>query len=167
MAGRKRGTWKYLWNEIYDRLCVSASQPSIVLYFILVVLIGGVGGWINTLKYLIPESVKFSVVVNSFSTFIIAIAASAATDISLDTSSSRSLQIASYSILAAITFSVIYIFSYDYFNISITVLIFFFTAITWMIANSTNANLKDPPPDTTTGGDTTKDLSGDLSDFKT
>lgn len=168
MTEYERVTWYSLWAEIRRRISRSLKQPSIILYFLIIVLgAGGFGAWIQLVEYVFSDSMSFDIVTKSISTFIIAITASSTTDISLDTSSSRSLKIVSRGALLVVISISLYIFEYNSQSIVLVLGITLLTSMTWVVANSTNANLKDPPPDSTTGGDPRGDLSGDLSDINT
>ena len=170
MSHKQKGTWRHLRHTIKSRFANSFDQPAVILYLVVVVIgFGGLGAWLVLGSYVLAAGVStWKAVVESFATYTMATLAGASTDLTLEEDNTRALLLTAFlALLVGIALTLISFATDNAVVATITSAIVFFIAVgTWLVANSSNSNLLDTPPDATTGGDPTSNLPGDLSGIK-
>lgn len=172
---RQGGSWGELWRELKKRTTEPFSHASFVIYFfVAVIVIGGIGFWIELYNYLIlatPNSGQESSVSalrTSVITFFPALAGSACLQLVWAESHQKSLRAFGILFLCLTTVIALAISPAAIVNSSALLFGFFSSIVAlwiWWIANAKQKDLLDIDPDAPLGGNKDAVLSGDLNGF--
>ncbi len=172
---RQGGSWVELWRELKKRSVEPFSHASFVIYFVVaVIVIGGIGFWIELYSYLIfasPSTAQegsVSALRTSVITFFPALAGSACLQLVWAESHQKSLRAFGILFLCLTTVIALAISPAAVGNSSALLLGFLSSIVAlwiWWIANAKQKDFLDIDPDAPLGGNKDADLSGDLDGF--
>lgn len=172
---RQENSWIGLGRELKKRTFEPFSHASFVIYFVVaVILIGGVGFWIELYAYLlharppIEQADPLSALRTTVITFFPALAGSACLQLVWAENHQKSLRAFGVLFLCVMTVMALAISPNAVGNRSALILGFISSVAalwTWWIANAKQEDLLDIDPDAPLGGDEDATLSGDLGGF--
>jgi hypothetical protein len=163
--------WADLYRELKERITEPLRHPSFVFYFVAVILVvGGLGVSLSMIKIIGPDPSFMDLVAlpRALSSYLLAILASAVTDLILGESSKRSLQMfALFLLVIGVILGLIGLTSFALrwaYGCSLVGVLLAWCL--WFVANADNAKLKErePPPNVATGGDPGAPLPGSLEE---
>ena len=174
MKGEEAGDWVYLRRELKRRTFQPCRHAPFVIYVIVsIVILGGLGIWVEVLKFISArQSVSFDGLLTAMATFSPALVGSASIQLALVATGSSDRILTSFATLVLVSSfaSVILIwFSYSFYPmvaLACAIILVIFSVWLWWITNGDDPTYKKVSIDTASGGDTSRELSGDTSGFK-
>lgn len=157
--------WKGLGDDLKMRIVGPTSQPTFIMYFLVVMLaVGGIGCWLTMFSKGFGTE-AFS----SLSTYSIAVLAAAMADVLLSQDVRQSFRMFSMGVLAlGVVLAVLGLTTpSNYWTYASSMIAALLSWFLWYVANADNEKLKEPPasPTVTTGGDPAGTLTGTLRDL--
>jgi len=163
--------WKALWGRIRSMTIDPIEHPPFVFNAILAMSFAGLGIWTEIIRLILKgESIDLSGLLTAVLTFFPALAGSASIQLVVAATGKKDKSITALGILLMTASSmlavVLAIFSerYPYAVLIFGALAAFFSVWVWWIANGEDPNFKVTPvdPESFTGGDLDRPMSGDL-----
>jgi len=167
------GDWQYLGREIRRRTLAPFKSVPFVFYFILaIVVLGGLGIWVEAVKSQLNPNWKVDGLLTALSTFFPALIGSASLQLILKSTDSSDKILISFSLLVCFLSFVGIGFIAAFFSlhpqlclnaaIGFGVLAVWF----WWFTNGDDLTFYNAPIDAATGGSTTREIKGNLNEFK-
>jgi len=169
------GEWAYLRRELFRRTRDPIGDPNFVFYvFLAIVLFGGLGIWVELLKYSITnQSQTLEGTITAIITFFPSLVGAATLQLVLSSMNKQDKTMATFGLVALCTFMV-FALLLPFFSASHPLRVLTLGAIcslaavwTWWITNGSDPTFRKlPRPDAATGGTTERSLAGNLDGFK-
>lgn len=169
------GDYAYLREELRRRTRGPAkSFPFVTFVLLAVILVGGLGSWVELVKLANSErAADFSGVVTSVITYFPTLAVPACLQLSLASQDRHDKVMLTFALatmfviaLAAVALAVVSI-SRPMIALWVGTALSVLSVWIWWITNCDDPTYHSPPADASTGGDPRRDLAGDLSNFET
>lgn len=177
METEDTGPYMRFWKEIKRRTVNPLTDLTFIFYvFFGVVVFGGLGVWIEVVKYYLPgQFVDMQGIRTALAVFYPALIGAASLQLVLESvrKSETLMSVFAITSLLVMIISAILLGLIEYFQASDSLLFWVSSGLSalglwvWVIANADNPDLKTRPnPESASGGDVKRQLRGDVSGFQ-
>jgi hypothetical protein len=168
------GDWRYLVEQLWLRTVQPISNASFVIYVLIAIVgLGCLGIWVELIKFcLLQTTTKGDGVITALATFYPPLIGAASIQLALSSTARRdkvfvSIAFLSFfmAILSVVLISILYA-SYPRFCFGAGIVMSIFSVWLWWFSNGDDPTYKSVRIDAPSGGDTERELIGDMSGFQ-